>query len=275
MRWLLIGLTGLALASCSKSPDSSAGEPDVVGNAAAGVAFTYDYYLTLPSQRIADLQEEHAKECEHLGVARCRITGLRYTVGDPGDVSASLSVKVAAPIARAFGREGVKMGERAGARLTGADISGTDVGSAAGATAIQRQDVAAERTRIAQQLARTDLPAAERAELLRQQAALSEQARTVRADATAQQDSLADTPMTFTYRTGRGTGFVDRLRDAGDTALGSIAVTITAILWVLAALGPPAVAILLLVLLWRRWGRVWWRKLVDRADRAPPPLAAD
>jgi len=52
-----------------------------------------------------------------------------------------------------------------------------------------------------------------------------------------QRQSLANTPMTFAYRTGRGTGFIDRFSDAGDTALGSIGLTLTAPLWVVARLG--------------------------------------
>ncbi|MEG3164249.1 hypothetical protein U1701_06550 [Sphingomonas sp. PB2P19] len=79
------------------------------------------------------------------------------------------------------------------------------------------------------------------------------------------------TPMTFLYRTGRGTALVDRVRDAGDTAAGSVGLTATALLWVLAALGPPLVVLALLFLLWRRWGRRWgrrwWIALLQRADR--------
>lgn len=274
MKWMMIGAIALALAGCGKAPESSAGEPDIAGNAIAGVAFDYRYDLSLPSNAISDLQETHAQACERL-VARCRITGLRYTVGDSGDVSASLSVKVAAPLARAFGRDAVKVAERAGATLTGADISGTDVGTAAEANATERTDVEGERTRIARELARTDLPAAERAELLRQQAALADQARAARATATEQRDALANTPMTFVYQTGRGIGLVNRVRDAGDTAIDSIAVTITVILWALAALGPPILVLFVLFLLWRRWGRVWWRRLMNRVDRPTAVKLAD
>jgi hypothetical protein len=263
----LLALT-LALAGCSKAPDSSVGEPAIGGNAVAGVAFDYRYSLTLPSARIGDLQEDHAKACERLGIARCRITGLRYSVGKQGNVDASLSVKIAASLARGFGRDGVKQAQGMGATLTGADIGGTDVATAAAATAVERSDLASDRARIARELARTDLSPRERTELLQQQAALAKPARAAEAAAVAQRDSLATTPMTFAYRTGRGTGLVDRLRDAGDTALGSIGLTVTALLWVLAALGPPCVAAALLFLLWRRWGRRWWVGLVERIDRA-------
>ena len=83
---------------------------------------------------------------------------------------------------------------------------------------------------------------------------------------TMQRQSLANTPMTFAYRTGRGTGFIDRFSDAGDTALGSIGLTLTAPLWVVAGLGPPFLVLALVFLLWRRWGRRWWAGLVERSD---------
>jgi hypothetical protein len=255
------------LAACSKAPDSSVGEPDVVGNAIAGVAFSYSYSLALPSMRIGDLQEEHAHACEQLGPARCRITGLGYTVGGQGDVNASLSVKIAAPIARGFGRDAVKRAEGLGATLTGADIRGTDVAAEAEATTLERTQLNGDRVRITRELARRDLSPRERTELLRQQAALDEPAHAVETAAVAQRDRLALTPMTFFYRTGRGSGLIDRIRDAGDTALGSVGLTATALLWVLAALGPPFVVMAVLFLLWRRWGRRWWTTIVDRADR--------
>jgi hypothetical protein len=267
MKWVVSGAIALSLAGCSKAPESSAGEPDIAGNSVAGVAFDYSYDLTLPSSRISDLQEEHARACERLGATRCRITGLRYTVGRQGDVSANLSVKIAAPLARAFGRAGVKQAESVGATLTGADISGTDVATAAAATATERTDVAAERARIDRELARVDLSPRERAELRQQQAVAQGQATAAAATASEQRESLANTPMSFDYTTGRGTGLVDRLQDAGDTALGSIGLTVTALLWVLAALGPPLLVILLVFLVWRRWIQRWWTELMVRIDR--------
>ena len=266
MKLLVTGIALIVLAGCSRAPEGSAGEPDVAGNAIAGVAFDYSYSLVLPSTRIGDLQEDHARACERLGTARCRITGLRYSVDRQGDVNASLAVKVAASIARTFGRDGVKRAESMGATLTGADISGTDVASEAAITTLQQADLDSDRARITRELARVDLSPRERTELLRQQAALAEPNRAAAAQAATQRESLANTPMTFAYRTGRGTGLIDRFRDAGDTALGSIGLTLAALLWVVAGLGPPFLPLALVFLLWLRWGRRWWGALVERAD---------
>ena len=113
-----LGIATFSLAGCSKAPDGADPGP-ALGNAAAGLAFAYAYSLTLPARAIDDLQEAHAAACEALGPERCRITGIAYDVDAAGDVSASLSANVAAPIARRFGRDAVDAAERAGATLTG------------------------------------------------------------------------------------------------------------------------------------------------------------
>lgn len=113
MRWLSVGLACLALAGCSKAPDRDG--PGEVATTANGVAFAYRYDFRLPSSRIADAQEAHAQACEQLTPARCRITGMSYRLDGSGQVAASLDVRVAAPIARAFGRRGVQGIETTGA----------------------------------------------------------------------------------------------------------------------------------------------------------------
>ncbi len=264
MRSLLIAASLLTLAACSKAPDGDAG-PDLNGNATAGVAFTYAYDFELPSRSISDLQEAHAQACERLGAGRCRITGLRYNVDRDGGVAASLSVKVAAPIARAFGRGAVKTAESTGAILVGSEIGGEDVATATGESIARQRTAEADAQRIAGQLARSDLPPAERAELLRQQATQIDEARTQAREAGRQQQRLANTPMSFDYRAGHGRGLLNGLRDTADTALASTRTTLTALVWVVAALGPPALVILLVLLLWIRWGRSLWRRAIGTA----------
>ena len=64
-------------APASDSRATVAGGPNVGPTAAPGVAFNYRYAFRLPAERIAQVQEQHARTCEGLGVARCRITGMR------------------------------------------------------------------------------------------------------------------------------------------------------------------------------------------------------
>jgi hypothetical protein len=97
-----IGLV-LGASSCSSGEEGTEGiaedaaeqlSPDIAPSAAPGVAFAYGYDFKLADERISALQEIHAAECEKLGIARCRITGLRYTVGENEQVSAMLQVKL-------------------------------------------------------------------------------------------------------------------------------------------------------------------------------------
>ncbi len=68
-------------ASESMSADAVAG-PNVRVSAAPGVAFNYRYAFRVPDAKIAAVQEEHAAACETLGLSRCRITGMRYSLID-------------------------------------------------------------------------------------------------------------------------------------------------------------------------------------------------
>lgn len=258
-----IGILALALTGCSKAPGGGGdGGPDVGNGAAtAGLAFTYSYGLTLPARSIATVQEAHAAACEALGSGRCRITGLGYTVDRAGTVSADLSVRVAAPIARRFAREAVTAAEQAGATLTGAHIGGDDVSLAQTAATRQSEEATVELTRIDRALARPDLPAAERAELRSQRAAETQAARTAAATQTQSAASIATAPVAFHYEAGRGSGLLNSLRDSGDTAIASATATVTAITWLVAMLGPPLLSLAVVAWLWLWLGAPLWRRI--------------
>ena len=104
--------------------------PDVSPTASPGVAFNYRYAYRLPAQRVSEVQEQHARACEQLGIARCRITGMRYRVADDGGIEAMLAVKLQPGLARSFGRGGTEAVTRAEGKLIEADITGTDADSA-------------------------------------------------------------------------------------------------------------------------------------------------
>lgn len=267
-----VSLAALALAGCSKAPDGADPGPTLGNASTAGLAFTYAYNLTLPARAIDELQEAHAAACEALGPQRCRITGITYDVDRAGDVSASLSATVAAPLARRFGRDAVTAAERAGATLTGAHIGGTEAALEESAAAGQSVDAQTDLARIDRELARSDLPAAERTELQAQRAGRLADQRTAATARSGARDSIVTAPVSFNYATGRGSGFANQLRDSGDTALNSAAATFGTAIWLFAALGPPFLALLILILLWIRFGRPLWRRLAangDRGDRPP------
>ena len=257
-RALILLMAPLALASCSKAVvDNQPGNASV---SAPDVAFTYAYTFRLPSGRIAATQEAHATACERLGPARCRIAGMTFNVDSSGDVSATLAVKLDATIARRFGREGVGAVEQAGGMLAGAEIAGTDTVPVVEAAEGQRAQNTTETARIDRELARADLRSADRTRLLEERDAKVQAGREAAASAAAARASAATTPMEFSYRAGAGVGLAASLADAGHTAWTSLVTTLSVALTIIAALGPPAVLLGLLFLLWRFGQRRWARR---------------
>jgi len=271
-RAMTVAAACMMVAACSKGPDGGSSDtgPDLGGRSAAGIAFSYAYSLVMPGDDIADVQEIHAAACERLGPDRCRITGLHYTVAPSGRIDADLSMTVAASVARTFGRQGVLAAQKAGAVLGGVTIGGTEVATQAKADTHAATEATTERARVQADLRRRQTPEA-RAELRRRDTELAAQARTARADAATARDSIANTPVSFDYRSGRGTGLANRVREAGDAAAASTAATLAAVLWVLATLGPPLVLLLALVVVWRRWGRAAWRRIAGPDAPHTPP----
>jgi hypothetical protein len=208
--------------------ERSAG-PDVAVTAAPGVAFNYRYAFRAPKERVQGLQEQHAQACEKLGIAQCRITGLRYRlVGD--DIEGMLAFKLDPAIAREFGKQGIEAVTRADGMLVDAEISGEDVGSKIVAAKREEGNLDEELKRVEAQLAKAGLRGSERAELQVQAQQLRERMRASQTVRTEHQESLATTPMVFNYGSGElAPGFGGRpsfshaLSRAIDNFLGGLA----------------------------------------------------
>jgi uncharacterized protein DUF4349 len=256
-----------AAADAGATAETSAG-PHVAVTAAPGVAFNYRYAFRLPKERVQGVQEQHAQACEKLGIARCRITGLRYRlVGD--DIEAMLAFKLDPGLAREFGKQGIDAVVRAEGMLVDAEINGEDVGSKIAVAKRGEGELEEELKRIEAQLARPGLRGSERAELQLQAQQIRDQMRASRATRTEQQESLATTPMVFSYGSGDlAPGFGGRpsfgraLDDAIDNFLGGLAWIFVALITLL----PWAVVAGLLV-----WGG---RRLARRFSPPPPPPEA-
>jgi hypothetical protein len=184
-------------ASARARPDEPTRAPEIAPTAAPGVAFTYNYAFRLAAERIAQVQERHARACEGLGPNRCRITGMEFRNAET--VEASLSLALEPGIARAFGREGLAAVEQAEGSLVESAISGTDAASGIRRSGQDLAQLRADLRRIEQDLARRAAGDSERqtlqfnADQLRRQIGAAEDSRT------DQQESLATTPMTFHY----------------------------------------------------------------------------
>lgn len=293
MRMTALGCIALVLAGCSRpSEEAPASEqmrsdvapletaampaarsagPGIAVMAAPGVAFNYRYAFRLPAARIAGAQETHAQMCEKLGITRCRITGMRYSLDRDNQISAMLAFKLDPTLARAFGRQGIGAIEAAEGMLVDAEITGTDAGAEIARLNAGREAISEARARIDRELAQKGLSAATRAELLRQRGALDDQVRAAGTAVTEQRDSLATTPMTYAYESGTAIrGFNPRspFTEAADAAVASVQFTLSAVLMLLAVLGPPALVLGLLFLLWRRFGpRLHWGRGRAKVDQ--------
>ena len=202
------------------------------------------------------MQEAHAQACEKLGIARCRITGMRYRLVGENDVEAMLAFKLDPTLARAFGKGGIGIVEAAQGTLVDAEITGTDAGAEIDRLKVERARAADEQKRLDAELARPKLSQEERAELQRQRADAA-QAVNASNDSTAEQrESLANTPMVFDYGSGKAVRGFDAsapLTSAADTAVGSAQVTVAVLLGILAIFGPPGIVVVVGWLAWRRF----------------------
>lgn len=268
----------LLLASCGRAPETSQPEsrnstdaltvsdvseppapgrvaPGVSVTAASGVAFNYAYAFRLPPARIAAAQEAHAQACEKLGIARCRITGMRYKLVGENDIQAMLVFKLDPAIARGFGKNAINVVQATEGTLVDAEITGTDAGAAIAQLSTDRDRATDELRRIDTQLARRDIPASERAELQRQRGEIAATIAAASGNVSEQRASLATTPMTFDYTSGPAVAGFDPsapLTSATNTFLSSAQTTLAFVLGFLAIFGPPAIALGLLYLLYRR-----------------------
>lgn len=243
MRHLVL-VSVLALAACSKAPDSgSAGggsaQPEAISpTSAPGVAFAYDYSFRLADDRIKGVQDAHATACEALGPTRCRITGNRYSKEDSGRINGMLSFALEPTIARRFGNDAIAVVERNEGTLAAAETTGTDAGGAIAQADTSTRDIRAELAAV-EARART-ATGGEREALVRQAEELRTQLTSVAATRTDARASLALTPMTFNYRSGDLVGGLD-LRDAVGTASASFNAMVWFIIVALGALLPWAV----------------------------------
>lgn len=242
----------------SNSTDATG--PNVSPPLMPGVALNYAYSFTLPVERIADVQEKHAMQCEALGPAKCRITGMEYHAG-PGQISGVLLFKLAPEIARGFGKQGIATVVQNGGMLSDAEIDSTDAGTTVANADRDSASLANEKKEIERRLGAPGLSGTERTQLERRNQNLTDaqrEASAARADAAL---LLASTPMKFGYISGPvDTGFHDgplvrAVKDGWANLMSGVLV----IVMVLISLLPWVMLALLAFLIWRwtskRFGR--------------------
>lgn len=252
------------------------GGPNVSVTAAPGVAFNYRYAYRLPNSRISAAQEAHATMCEKLGVTRCRITGMRYSLINEKDVSASLELKLDPAIARNFGKSATKVITDAEGMLVDQEITGVDAGSSIERANRGRAELQDELDRVNRELSRPGLSNVVRDRLLSEVAALRSQIRALGEQRAADEESLAKTPMAFYYGSGKSipgfdepTPLKDAFQRAGYNFLSVIGFLVIAI----ATLLPWLLLIAVLVWAYRRYRPRW--SFGESGYRAPEAETAN
>lgn len=243
--------------------------PNLSVTAAPGVAFNYRYSYRLANARIQAAQEAHAQLCEKLTVARCRITGMRYSLVNERDISASLEMKLDPAIARQFGKEATKVVTDAKGMLVDQQVSGIDMAPTIEGANRGRAELQDELDRLNRELARPGIGSVVRDRLLSEVSQIRAQMRALGEQRKAAEDTLATTPMAFYYGSGATVpGFEDErpietaLERAGYNFQGAVGFLIVAA----ATLLPWALLIALAIFLWRRLGVGTW--LTRRSDEA-------
>ena len=238
----------------AKRADEAAA-PGVDVTAAPGVAFDYRYAFRLPGNRISAVQEAHAQACERLGVAKCRITGMRYRLVDQQDVEAMLALRLDPKLARQFGKDATVTVDKADGMLVDQEITGEDVGTKIAGATRSEADLRDELRRVEGELARpvpmirgnvAPQAAVDRQSLLDRAQEIRGQLRALGESKQSDEDALAGTPMVFNYGSGSVVpGFDvrsplrDALQQAWDNLVGGFAVIlvilVTLIPWLLIA----------------------------------------
>lgn len=188
-----------AAADAALSSEASGEAPRISANVAPGVAFEYAYNFGLPAAAISQAQEDHAALCERLGITHCRVTGMTYEKQRDGTLNASMSFKLDPSLANSFGRDATDMIEKADGSLTDSRIEGNDVGSQIVEGDKNATQIQAEIAKIEAQLKIPNLSKTVRSRLVDQLGELRGQLRDLSNDRDAKVESLATTPMLFTY----------------------------------------------------------------------------
>jgi hypothetical protein len=241
------------------------------------VAFNYRHAFRLPGARIQEVQEQHAKACERLGLDRCRITGMHYRLVNERDIEAMLAFKLDPAIAREFGRQGIDLVTRSEGMLIESQISGEDVGSEIEASTRNSGQLREDLAEIEGQLARAGLRSGERAELQAQAQRLRESLRANQTAREEKREALARTPVVFQYGSGELVPGFDNespMRDAIDRAGENLVGGLGFMLVLFVTVLPWGLLALLGYWLWRRLGRPLRRRRQEQRPEGevPPTL---
>ncbi len=246
--------------TAADATSEGADAPRIGATVAPGVAFTHAYNFALPQTAISDVQSRHAALCETLTLRHCRVTGMDFDRSDDGSVSASLAFKLNPALAGSFARDATDLVEKANGRLADSRISGEDVGSGIVANDKGLTAIDAELAKIDAQLRIPNLAKDVRGRLVERANDLRAERRSLSGEREDKVESLATTPVSFTYAASEGVLGMDPrtpVARAMATSLASMKAMIEVVLTLGGALAPWALL----------GGGIWW--MIRRLRRKP------
>ena len=281
-----IGALGLAmmLAACSGqsandayettdmaevSTEMSAGNDDLSANLAPmpdipatlpKIAYVYDFGFSVAGDELASLQQSHADLCERQGPYQCRILSMTQT-GEPGDYqSGELVLAVAAPKARAFGKELVDLASSVGGEQTNGAISGEDLSKAIVDTEARLQSRIILRDRLLEVLRTRNGPVRDLVEAERSVAQVNEEIDQARSWLAEMKGRVSFSRVNIAYES--ASPAAGSVLEPAARALGALGATFSGLLAVLvylAGLGVPiAIVVIALRKWWHRNGQAIW-----------------
>lgn len=233
------------------------------------MAYKYGHLFRLPEAAISAAQSRHMALCDQLGPARCQLLNMT-SAGGEGNASATLKLRVASNIARAFGARLSDSIAKAGGRTVTATIAAEDVSKDivdTEARLSQRELLVARLTEI---LRTRQGKVAELVEAERSVAAAQEEIDQAKGWLTELRSRVAMSTVDIGYEpvapgpaAARG-GLLDSVTQSGSVFVAGLSailqVTIFLLPWVLLALAGWFVG--------RRWLSRWPRR--DVTEDAPP-----
>ena len=254
-----------AAGTAADAADLATPSPAISANVAPGVAFDYRYSFSLPANNISAAQEGHAALCEKLGIIHCRVTSMKYNKSGDGAVNASFAFKLDPAIAHSFARDATELVEKADGTLSDSLIGGVDAGSQIVEADRNKTKIEGELAKIDVQLKIPNLSKDVRSRLVEQQGVLRGQLQELANDRDTKVESLATTPVQFSYLPNEAIfGFDNRspVQQALRTSGSSFSTMLSFVIISIGALAPWALL----------GGAIFW---IVRRLRAKKPTGGD
>lgn len=175
--------------------------PEVTPEAAPDLALGYRYSFGLAADRIAPVQQRHARLCEELGRERCQVTGINYRRKNDEDVQAELRLALEPGLAHRFGERALESVREADGALVDSQVTGTDVGSGIRESSRTIAELNEELSDLERRIAEARTIAL-RQSLEREAEGIRQRIRALRDDRSDARERLATTPVTLSYASG-------------------------------------------------------------------------